>query len=100
MTTTTADQKPAAIEVKSAKALAESDDYRRAIVNGRRFDMTRVSHRAGHMGRRYTVITWLITERNPVTGAYIQDVEDKRRSAPSTIKAAEDVIARFITRTA
>ena len=49
-------------EIKSAVTV--SPDYRRAIVNGRRFDMTKTTHRAGHYGRRYTATEWLITERN------------------------------------
>lgn len=78
-------------EIKSAVTV--SPDYRRAIVNGRRFDMTKTTHRAGHYGRRYTATEWLITERNE-DGSLKQSVHSFYGA--STIKAAHRCIAKHI----
>lgn len=77
-------------EIKSVATA--SPDYRRAIVNGR-FDMTKTTHRAGHYGRRYTAIEWMITERNE-DGSLKQAVDPF--NGASTIKAAHRCIAKHI----
>lgn len=79
-------------EIKSVVTV--SPDYRRAIVNGRRFDMTRTTHRAGPYGRRYTATEWLITERNE-DGSFKREVSTVFYGA-STIKAAHCCITKHI----
>lgn len=69
-------------------------DYRRAIVNGRRFDMMRTTGRGGPMGRRYTWTKWLITERN-ADGSFKASVETSVYGA-ETIKSAHRCIAKHI----
>lgn len=78
--------------IKSVQTI--NKDYRRAIVDGRRFDMMRTTGRGGPAGRRYTWTKWLITERND-DGSLKAPVETSVYGA-ETIRSARRCIAKHV----
>lgn len=72
-----------------------SSDYRRAFVGNRRFDMTRITSRAGKVGERYTYTKWIVTERNK-DGSLKKSLDFP--SDPSTIVDTHKAILKYIAK--
>lgn len=76
-------------KVKSVRT--EWPDYRRVDVHGRVFTLMRRKYRAGRPGRRYSGVTWLVTERDPATDTMLADLGEAK-----TVAAAEKRIEQLL----